>query len=435
MNLPLFKSLTESEFSKLNQEWTQILTNMQSFCFDDSFGFIATTRAQWFGFLNDDEAFHLSLNREPGRSILYGLDHVRCRQSLFNVMPVALRCSVFKAKFNALDLSNGLMTFDENCRLDQLKDVIDIGMGHSVYECDFGHRKLVMKHRPYDTQCAYMRLMNAMGRETFDHFFYQNKFGDWEFSESLGRLNCNDYLLSCKDSESIEAVLARKAALGDVLGIGDRHFENYMIHEKHVLSVDVSIMFWPNNEDWSLRYTAAGLYEITCLRVYQNDIPKLVERWQQFFEHYAYYIDVLSTQRVRLTQELNLLFDAKEARRCSAFLENRLKDPNAYVLSQKKWMLPAFLTCLSRLLYKQHLARLYETNPDVFKPYPLYKMAVLADRYRLSAFLHSEKTPNFFPDLKVFLSNHDSGFLESLSKNELHLAKLEIALNESTYNL
>ena len=121
------------------------------------------------------------MNRQPGHSILYGLDHVTFRRELFNSMPLPLRLAIFKKKVEALELESGFTQFDSNCVLDQLVNVEDIGMGHSVYLCSFTHRDIVVKHRPFDGQCLYMRLMAVMGWQTFDHYFYTNHFGPWEF--------------------------------------------------------------------------------------------------------------------------------------------------------------------------------------------------------------------------------------------------------------
>lgn len=424
----LESQISDADFRQMQAKWVDIISEMDDLCFDPGFGFVGTTMSDWCLFLEHERTFQLSLNREPGRSILYGLDHVRCRQALFNQMPRALRVAVFCEKVRAIALETGFLAFDTACTLDQLNDVQDIGMGHSIYECDFGHRKVVVKHRPYDVQCAYMRLMAVMGWKTFDHYFYQNPSGGWEFSESLGNQNCNDYLLQKESSESIEAALARKAAIGDVLGIGDRHFENYMIQGGGILSVDVSILFWPDNENWSATYVAAGLYEVTSLRCYANDLTKLQQHWTTFFEHYTYYVDVLAASRSLLSEELSQIFSATESKRCSAFLEERLSDPMAYVKKQKSLYLDGFLTCLERLVYKEALQALYEQNSTLFEFRPLYKMAVLADRGRLSAFLHAEKHDGFFEELQSFLHEHDDSFMVRLAQVHARVAGIKSVL-------
>ncbi len=422
--------LLESEFREMEKGWAKTFSEMKALCFDTTFGFTATSDSEWRSFLEHDTVFQLSLNREPGRSILYGLDHVRCRQSFFNQMPVFLRIAVFKEKIAAIDLEPGFLSLDSRCSLNQLIDVCDIGMGHSIYECDFGHRKIVVKHRPYDVQCAYMRLMAVMGWATFDHYFYQNDAGGWEFSESLGRQNCNDFLLSGQFSDHIESALARKAAIGDVLGIGDRHFENYMIQGDDILSVDVSILFWPDNELWSESYISAGLYEITCLRHYCDELPQLKRKWQLFFEHYSYYVEVLSSARDRLSAELDQIFNKTESKRCSAFLEERLSGVDAYVSQQKQLYLNGFVTCLERLLYKERLAMLYARDCALFETRPLYKMMVLADRGRLSAFLHGEKRTGFFDELTLFLSEHDPTFSQDLEAVRAQGLKIREAVSQ-----
>ena len=119
--------------------------------------------------------------------------------------------------------------------------------------------------------------------------------------------------MSGQSIESILPGLARKAAVGDLFGIGDRHFENYMIHDGHILSVDVSILFWPNNEEWSERYMSAGLYEITALRFFTHQPALFQDYWTQFFEHYRHYIELISGFLKPLSEELSLLCDSEEA--------------------------------------------------------------------------------------------------------------------------
>ena len=115
--------------------------------------------------------------------------------------------------------------------------------------------------------------MAELNWSSFNCVFYSNTFGEWEVSEYLGDLNVNDYLVKHDSNLDLEASLAKKAALGDILGIGDRHFENYMIRSGDVFSVDVSIMFWPNNEWWSEKYMKAGLYEVATL---ESNIAKIL---------------------------------------------------------------------------------------------------------------------------------------------------------------
>lgn len=426
--LGLSKDIALDEFNELHSKWEDILLEMNSICFGSDFGFQSIHKTEWLSFISQPKLFQLSLNRDSGRFILYGLDHVLCRRRLFNDMPKELRLFIFKQKAKALELETGFLQFDKECGLDQLVDVQDIGMGHSVYRCSFASRDLVVKHRPYDTQKAYLSLMEVMGWPTFDYYFYDNQFGPWEFSESLGDNNCNDYLYSGRSLEIILPDLAQKAVLGDVFGIGDRHFENYMIHNNHIFSVDVSIMFWPDNEKWSSSYIAAGLYEITALRTCLNDWSLFLDYWDQFFYHYRYYMNRILDLKPALEEKISLLFSAEESRRCIEFLETRLNDSEHYVLNQEKLYLRSFIECVKREPYKASLARILDHNIELQNQNLLYKMYYLSDKKRLSTFLHSENKSSLFESLHTFCVQHDTSFLDSITTNNIRIKDLNALL-------
>ena len=49
-------------------------------------------------FYLEPSQFALSLNKEKGKGLLYGADHVRVRQSVFNHLPPPLRNAILQKK-------------------------------------------------------------------------------------------------------------------------------------------------------------------------------------------------------------------------------------------------------------------------------------------------------------------------------------------------
>ena len=170
--------------------------------------------------------------------------------------------------------------------------------------------------------------------------------------KSLGTQNCNDYLMSGQSIESILPGLARKAAVGDLFGIGDRHFENYMIHDGHILSVDVSILFWPNNEEWSARYMSAGLYEITALRFLRINRHCFKIIGLSFSSIIGIYIELISGFLKPLSEELSLLCDSEEASRCVSFLGGCVIRRHMFYLSNGCMRSPFFTMLVSLTLQR-----------------------------------------------------------------------------------
>ena len=44
---------------------------------------------------------------------------------------------------------------------------------------------------------------------------------------------------------------AQQAAIGAILGRGDRHFENYIWYNEQLYPIDIAHLFYPNNNQWS----------------------------------------------------------------------------------------------------------------------------------------------------------------------------------------
>ena len=65
---------------------------------------------------------------------------------------------------------------------------------------------------------------------------------------------------------------AKAAAFGDFLEVGDRHFENYISRGKNtIIAIDVAHLMEKDNQHWTKKYIAGGLYEICLLQYYMND--------------------------------------------------------------------------------------------------------------------------------------------------------------------
>ena len=271
----------------------------------------------------------------------------------------------------------------------ELKDVRDIGMGNSVYwlHVVFSNGRMgefVLKDKSVRSQVFYADLLDALGWPCFKTTIVNLESGDWELSQYVLGQNLNAYITSHVDMTRWIPSLAARAALGDLIGQGDRHVENYVCSGQELVAVDVSYMFWPDNEEWTYRYIAGGVYEINALKRFQLDSALLSVRLQEFWTVYASTFKWLSAQGERLSELISLHFpDSDSPQR---FVNSRLQRGSDFIQSQKHRCTDAFLESLRRDRYKLALVQLANECPDLLQDYPWLKMYYLADRDRPSAF-------------------------------------------------
>ena len=98
-------------------------------------GFESFEKQDIWMYLDDPMCFSIQFKKEKGQGFLYGMRLASMRRQLFNVLKQKDRINLFFLKIKHLLLLDSLSTFlaFDDFKLDYIKDVKDIGMGHSVY--------------------------------------------------------------------------------------------------------------------------------------------------------------------------------------------------------------------------------------------------------------------------------------------------------------
>jgi lantibiotic modifying enzyme len=217
-------------------------------------------------------------------------------------------------------------------------------------------------------------------------------------------------------SEDLEKKLAQYAAIGDVLGRGDRHFENVIVKDGELYPIDLSYLFCENNEEWLSRYVSAGMAEFSALSFFIHDSAVLEKKIAAFFDVYSETIQWLKKEeKTILTFIKDFYGPSLETHNRCEFVKQRLT-PN-YVKRQKENYMQSFSELRRRLKFKQILLKIGERHLQELEAYPVLKMYFYADKDRMSAF---------------FLSQ-ESGY-ETVFRDIIYLSKRLLDLPESYFS-
>lgn len=353
-------------------------------------GFKASDVATYF---SDVHRFSCNLNKDKAKGVLYGLDHARGRRYIVNGLSRELRLRLLLPKLREVtvfDDEKSPLFFgvgkSDTYLLSQITDITDIGMGHSVYLVSLPNAQWVVKKRENNHQQFYASLLRLFNQTTLYSYTYEYKDSYWEISEFLGYENLGDLFQSVHGiSTDIVSQLAFHAALGDLLGRGDRHFENYVLSGEHIVPVDVSYLFWPDNEAWVARYIAGGMAEFSVIIKFIDDLDVLLKQVQIFFDEYNKAICFLVEQQQLIYDHIQCFYPPKLVATYSDYVLDRMKDAD-YVNKQKMLYLNSFYQYLIRMSYKRLLFKVCDQETLLTETNPLLKMYYYADKERISAF-------------------------------------------------
>ncbi len=329
--------------------------------FPKGFGFDSFTFDDVWHYLTDDSVFSLALKKITGKGILYGPIHAQCRRSLFNGLPKQERVNLLSKKIRYFGI------LDPNF---VLTDAEDIGMGHSVYRIETNGVQQVIKREELRHQSFFCELLRVLGWPSFQTRRVENHKGAWEISEYLGDVHLDQFIRD-QSLGDVERQLACHAALGDVMGRGDRHFENYMVYQGNLLPVDISFLFWEGNEQWVQAYVAGGMGEIDAL----ENQP---ERLDVFFQNYAKALAEIKSKQKEIEALIISFFGQAD------FVNQRLNRIDNFVREHRRLYHDAFQEMLGRRKYKMMLQEIGDVAPDSLDHW--LKMYYLADKGRQSCF-------------------------------------------------
>ena len=342
-------------------------------------------------YLTSKTTFSLELKKEKGKGILYGKDHVALRQSFLNDLPKPTRLDLITDKFRELELFSALEKEGIVSSNSILKDVEDIGMGHSVYRLKFEEEDIVIKSLDRSYTQFYSRLLNTLSFPTFPVYTIHNEHGSWEVTPYLGRQTLNDHLMyhkTCSDDLLIQ--LARSAALGDLFGRGDRHFENYIVEDETIYPLDISFLFWKGNEDWVETYIQGGMAEYSVMSLFLEDLGELYQKMTLFWDVYSSVWETV----IKKKRAIQLLIeDHQDLLPEDAFeqLSERLKQKKDYLKDIQRTYNRGLKRLLDLKVFKDRLIEAVKADPNILSKNPLLKMYYLADKDRMNTFFLLDK--------------------------------------------
>ena len=162
-----FQDLSLDDVSVIQDHLSACVDQFSPLAFPPDFGFDGFSLSDLEQFIVTDTQFQLSMNKVTGKGILYGVDHVRVRQAVFNGLPLAMRLAIMCQKIKRLALWPCLRAYDPGFSEETLADVQDIGAVHSVYVFTFSSgKRVVVKREALPNQVFYTQLLGVLGVPT-----------------------------------------------------------------------------------------------------------------------------------------------------------------------------------------------------------------------------------------------------------------------------
>ena len=348
---------------KTLREFREVSLSSQGF-----FPFQATDIAQ---FICTDTQFGFEFNKKRNQGTLYGNRHTQIRRCLINDSPSSLVIPLITRKLTQLHIPSS----------DNIDLVEDLGMGQAVYHIRSSKMDVVIKRTEAEAlQPFYASLLSRLNWPSYHCRTQVSDGSSWELTDYLGA----DNLMSTINTQSklptdIVLQLARHAALADILGRGDRHFENYVVQNQTLFPVDISHLFWENNEEWISKYCHAGLYEI-CADLSQVNL---------FLAHYAQTMtDLRNTHADLIMDQINVAFP-QDARSKIDYVTARLTPQ--YLHAQSQRYRNALIEFEHRQPYRNWLNQMALEDPKALRENELLYMYYLANQNRNAAFFLIEE--------------------------------------------
>lgn len=360
----------------------KLLIDFELLSFSPQIAFEPFQKADIESYYKDASCFSLRFKKKAGQYILYGLPHVALRRQFFNALDLEQRRTLFKDKCDFQHISAWL---EKSIQTDfSAIQITDIGMGESVYKIqDANLKSWVLKKEKKHYFKEFQTISNQLQLGGIAFYLIQKPNSEWLLMEDKGTETLNDYLMKQESpNKKMIKSLAQHAFLGDLLHRGERHLENYLVQEDTVFPIDISYLYYPNNNFWTARYMAAGAYEFSVCVDRESDQLD-IQLWELFWDAY-----------VEASESFNLC--AIQSAQAKPYIDTFYADREAYLASYKELYLKNIQHYVYRLKFKKKLDMLFERNSDSLSP--LLKMYFYANRKRVQAFLHLEEHGLFLLD-------------------------------------
>ncbi len=394
------KELNNHHVEEICDKITLFLKDFDRLLFSKGFGFDPFKLSDVENYLKKPEIFNIAFNREKSNGILYGQGHVFFRRFI-NQLTVDERLSVLVPKLEYAKLVPYLERLANKLLFQRFSDPIieekwsivdinDIGMGDSVYRVSLLNGtyriSLVVKHNGRPLQAIYCQLLTQLEWPSFETNYHETTVGNWEISEYLGEGPLSQQIINQEvEITGIIPSLARHAALGDLLGRGDRLLENYVLRDNHVFPCDISYLFCKDNEIWTEKYISGGMYEYCCIAWDYPSEDDLLKRIDQFWDNYQSALEWIKIKRSYLKEILSQVSGYSD--KYLTYLENS----NNYINDRRKSYMAGLRVMKTRQFFKELLHQVGTQSPESLNSHPELKMYYLADKGRAACFFLLEE--------------------------------------------
>jgi hypothetical protein len=346
-------------------------------------GFELYTQEDINQFFENPKNCSLGFKKKEGQGILYGLELAGLRRQIFNTLPLEKRLTILRQKVRYYILDRFIESFlDFQVSLQHnLVDVTDIGMGHTVFKLTFSKgSQVVLKQSQHAFEPFYMAVLSLLGLPNFNAQCIQSKQQTWMLSDYIVSKNLTDYLSVHDMDENFVKKLAKQAAIGDCLGRGDRHFENYIISgvgpNARIYPIDISHLFWPDNEAWVQRYIEGGQSEFCIISL---------DNMSYFWDTYERMWQNLVDQQDKLIDLIKSFFSHDNADAYESFVTERLND-TTYLSKQFERVEKSRFVFRDRQELKRKLDYLVQTNPSILDKNQYLAMYYHSNHGRMTSF-------------------------------------------------
>jgi hypothetical protein len=341
-------------------------------------GFTQFTSEDIVHFLTHPSDFSLSFKKETGKGYLYSLELAHLRRQLFNQLPKEFRNELILSRLHTHQLNDEVSSWvADSCDVEkELIHCIDIGMGSSVYKLEFGQKSCVLKPVQSVNGSFYSHILSLCDYPYIHLKNFSMYHSFWQLSDFLDGMHLNSFYNRYPLNDALIIQCAYHACLGDIFGRGDRHFENYLLSDHDVYVIDVSYLFWPNNDEWLHHYIAGGQSEC-CLLALHPEFATVY--WEAYHEAFDYF----KRLKELFLSAIHSFYLPGLAQRYEGYLLERLCDDN-YPKHRRDFVAPALDIYQKRLDYKQRLEERFLQDPESLDP--LLRMYYHANKDRLTAF-------------------------------------------------
>ena len=342
-------------------------------------GFYPYTVEDIRNFLDDPKELSLGFKKDLSQGYLYGLELAALRRNLFNSVIKPDRVITVLSKIKQFNLERFIESFlDFHVSVDtDLVDAVDIGMGHSVFRLTFNNgMQVVLKHTQFAFEPFYSDVLRLLGLPAFNAQCIKSKQKTWMISDYIPSVNLTEYLQHNEADEIFVKNMAAQAALGDALGRGDRHFENYIISHGEIYPVDISHLFWPYNDEWVYEYVKGGQSEFCLIEL---------DNMAHFWESYDATWRLIQNKREDIRLLLERSFSIDQALAYYSYFSERI-DNAEFMYNQERQVERSRLIYRDRKQLKQRLEQMVDEQPDLLKQNPMLAMYYYSNLGRQSTF-------------------------------------------------